>query len=49
MDTTDEEEYYLPKYQLSTTDDEENDVAKVPIETAKPSPRNTAPIETYLT
>ena len=30
--------YDFPKYQLSTTDDEENDETEDPIETAKPSP-----------
>ena len=38
----------VPKYQLSTTYDEENDKIKYPIEVAKPSPCAAAPIETAL-
>ena len=35
----------LPKYQLSTTDDEENDETEYPIEKSEPSPSVTAPNE----
>ena len=48
MDTTDDEEHDLPKYQLSTTDDEENYVRNDSNMTAKPSHSAAAPIETAL-
>ena len=38
MDTNDYEEYDLPKYQLSTTGDEENNETEDPIAKTKPPP-----------
>ena len=46
LDTTYDEELGLPKYQLSTTDDEENYVTKYPIENYKTTSSDAAPIET---
>ena len=48
MDTNDDEEYYLPKYQLSTTYDEEKDETKDPTEKSKPSHIVSSKIETDI-
>ena len=48
MDTNDDEEEDLPKYQLSTTHDKENNETKYPIYPDKPSHSTAAPTETDL-
>ena len=47
MNTNDDEEDYFPKYQLSTTDYEENDETEDPIDLAKPLPSDTEKVEKY--
>ena len=48
MDNNYDEEDDFPKYQLSTTDDDEGDETEDPIDLAKPSPSAAVKIQIYL-
>ena len=48
MDKDDNDEDYLPTWNPSTTDNEENDETEDPIDPDKPSPSDVAKIETDL-